>query len=246
MNDAENGGRVRSPTVLIVDDDVAVCTTFSGILESMGQVQVLVAHTGAQGRVYALTDPPPDLMLLDLRLPDMSGLELLTDLRARRRILPTLIVSGHVDPLAEMLAADNAVVQILEKPIVPDVLLAWVQRALRRSGEDDAQAGVRRVGDLTIGLVTPRFQRGTINGELTRKEHRLLLHLAETPGRIATLSELDEAIWDGTLRGNRRPVEVVVSRLRGKIDRPSDPVSMLVTVRGEGYKLEIPALQAAN
>jgi two-component system, OmpR family, response regulator len=234
------------PRMLVVEDDPDVRSRVARELHLMGRVQVDVASDGTTGLRKALGDVPHDLILLDLVLPDLSGLLILRALRASGRDTPVLVISGAANPNDLVAAADDERVSFLPKPFEMVALDAWIQRMLRqtppasiRPGNGRAALGVHRVGNLRIDAHAGRFQRGFREGRLSPREARLAALLAELNSQTSRADVLAEHVWRDASRGGRHALDALVSSLRHKIDGPEE-VPMLITVRGIGYRLDPP------
>jgi two-component system OmpR family response regulator len=236
------------PRMLVVEDDPDVRSRVARELHLMGRVQVDVACDGTTGLRKALGDVPHDLILLDLVLPDLSGLLILRALRASGRDTPVLVISGTANPSDLVAAADDERVSFLPKPFEMVALDAWIQRVLRqtppasaasRPGNGRAALGVHRVGTLRIDAHTGRFQRGFREGRLSPRESRLAAILAERNSQTISADVLADAVWHDRAGASRHALDALVSSLRHKIDGPDEP-AMLITVRGVGYRLDLP------
>jgi two-component system, OmpR family, response regulator MprA len=234
------------PRMLVVEDDPDVRLSVVRELHLMGRVQVDVACDGTTGLRKALGDVPHDLILLDLVLPDLSGLLILRALRASGRDTPVLIISGTAHPNDLVAAADDERVSFLPKPFEMVALDAWIQRMLRQAppasapnGNGRATLGVHRVGNLRLDAHAGRFQRGFREGRLSPREARLLAILAERNSQTISADVLADAVWRDRGAGSRHALDALVSSLRHKIDGEGEP-AMLITVRGVGYRLDPP------
>jgi two-component system OmpR family response regulator len=243
----EDGAVTQPPTspprMLVVEDDPDVRLRVARELHLMGRVQVDVACDGTTGLRKALGDVPHDLILLDLVLPDLSGLLILRALRSSGRNTPVLIISGTANPNDLVAAADDERVSFLPKPFEMVALDAWIQRVLRQSPATTnggrATLGVHRVGNLRIDSHAGRFQRGFREGRLSPREARLAAILAERNSQTISADVLAEAVWHDRQGASRHALDALVSSLRQKIDGP-DERAMLITVRGVGYRLDPP------
>ena len=232
-----------TPRMLVVEDDPDVRHRVARELHLMGRVQVDLACDGTTGLRKALGDVPHDLILLDLVLPDLSGLFILRALRTHGRDTPVLIISGAANPNDLVAAADDERVSFLPKPFDMAALDAWVQRVLRQMppapSSGRAALGVHRVGNLRIDAHSGRFQRGFREGRLSPREARLAAILAERNSQTISADVLADAVWRDGGTANRHALDALVSSLRHKIDGPDEP-AMLITVRGVGYRLDPP------
>ena len=225
--------------ILVVDDDENLRRLVAAYLEKEGYY-VEQAADGVSA-LEAVERSEPALILLDLMLPGLSGLEVAQRVRAKRPI-PILMLTargGEEDVLQGFEAGAD---DYLVKPFSPKVLVARVRAVLRRAGngaETETEEALR-VSGITID---PKAREVTVEGrevELTTTEFDLLRVLAEHPGWVYSREELLEAVWGYNYLGDSRLVDVHIANLRKKIgDDPADP-HFIRTVRGVGYKLQSP------
>ena len=225
--------------VLIVEDDRNVAEVVGRYLAREGY-RVEVATDGAAGLARALEDPP-DLVVLDLMLPSLDGMEVCRRLRAAHDV-PVIILTargGESDRVAGLeLGADDYVA----KPFSPRELTARVNAVLRRSAikaaaSDAASAGVLSAGDLEVDTVAHEARRRGDLVALTVKEFELLAHLMRHPRRAFRRQELLEEVW-GFSYGDTSTVTVHVRRLREKIEADPSAPRHVCTVWGVGYRFE--------
>jgi DNA-binding response OmpR family regulator len=223
----------RGETILVIEDDTSIRGGLELNLRLEGY-RVLSAAESARGLELALRGEP-DLILLDLMLPDGSGLELLRRLRRERREMQVLILTARgleadkVEGLS--LGADD----YITKPFGLKELLARIDAALRR---DRLRRGPLRFGELAIDRAACEVRRDGEPLKLTRREYDLLLFLAEHPDRVHNRDQLLEAVWGPDYEGTARTVDNFISSLRGKLERdPTAPVHLL-TVHGLGYRFQ--------
>lgn len=221
------------PSLLVVDDDSRVRTVVSWQLEAEGYVVREAADGNAAWQ--AIVDERPDLVILDLSLPGMSGLELLRRLRDAGDRTPVVVLSGRNGEGDRILGLDLGADDYLVKPFSPGELAARVRSVLRRSGD---AGGTRPPADASTGLRIDPFTREVLLGgepvPLTAREFDLLAFLAGHPRRVFTRGQLLEQVWASS-RGWQSEATVTehVHRLRHKLGH-----RYLVTVRGVGYRLE--------
>lgn len=226
-----------SATILIVEDETPVARGIQFALEQEGY-QVAVARTGKEGLDFA-TSQAPDLIVLDVRLPELDGFEVLRRLRSTGSKAPVLMLTARDDEFDKVVGLELGADDYLTKPFSLRELMSRIKALLRRAYGDLADAAGGRVirhGDLLIDLERRRVQRGTRRISLTPTEFEILRHLASRPGRVYTRSELLELLRDyEALDQDEKTINVHVSHLRDKIeDDPSQP-EFVLTVRGAGY-----------
>jgi two-component system, OmpR family, alkaline phosphatase synthesis response regulator PhoP len=221
--------------ILVVEDDLAILTGLSMNLRFEGY-EVLQAQDGRQGLARAL-DEAPDLMVLDVMLPELNGFEVLKELRQRGRDTPVVVLSAkstEPDKIVGLnLGADDYVV----KPFGLQELLARIKAVLRRRYPPLAQVPVA-FSDVRVDLTAKTVTRADKPVELTAQEFKLLAHFLAHPGRTFSREELLGAAWGYAYEGSARTVDNFMRQLRLKLEPdPEAPVHFL-TVRGLGYRFE--------
>lgn len=226
--------------ILIVEDEPAVARGLEYGLTSEG-FHVLRAETGEKALALARSRDP-HLILLDIRLPDMSGFDVCRQLRAEGLRQPILILTARDEELDRVMGLELGADDYVVKPYRLRELIARIRALLRRAyGELAApiKGGRLRFGDIELDLERLQVRRGGNPVELTPTEFRLLRYLVSNPQRPFSRAELIETIWgyDSDI-GSERTVDVHIRHLREKLeDDPTNP-RWLVTVRGVGYKFE--------
>jgi two-component system, OmpR family, response regulator len=220
--------------LLIVEDDATIADFVAkGLTESGFAVDV--AGDGRQGLDFA-TNANYDAAIVDVMLPELDGLTLIDRMRARGVRTPVLILSARrtVDDRVRGLQAGGD--DYLTKPFAFAELLARVQALIRRStGTTEPTRLI--VGDLTIDLLTRRSERAGRTLDLRPREFALLEYLMRNPGRVISKTMILSHVWGYNFNPGTNVVDVLVSRLRERIDRDFEP-KLLHTVRGVGYVLE--------
>lgn len=223
--------------VLLVEDDVRIRTALTRALTERGHA-VSSAHTGMSGLQQAL-DEPPDLLVLDLGLPDLDGAELLKMLRAVSR-LPVIVATARDEDASVVAALDAGADDYIVKPFSADQLDARIRAVLRRAGPDESSEAPVTVGELRIDS---RAREVTLSGsaiELSPKEFDLLNYLCARVGQVVTKRELLSEVWRQPYGGADKTVDVHLSWLRRKLGETAQDPRYLHTVRGVGVKLVDP------
>jgi two-component system OmpR family response regulator len=220
--------------VLVVEDDAEIAGFVARGLTEAGYT-VEIAADGQVGLERALAQPPFDALVVDLMLPRLDGLRLIERLRERRVASPVLILSARhtVDDRVRGLQAGGD--DYLTKPFAMAELVARVQALIRRATA--APSATRLVvGDLTIDLLSREVTRGSRRLDLRPREFTLLEYLARHAGRVITKSMILSQIWNYSFDPRTNVVDVLVHRLRQKLDGPGER-PMIETRRGVGYVL---------
>lgn len=223
-------------SLLFIEDDDGIRLALSLALEDEGY-SVREAANGAAG-LAAFDDGGVDLVLLDLRLPDMSGFEVCRALRSRS-IVPIIIITAQTDTVDMVAGLEAGADDYVTKPVVPKELAARIRSLLRRVHLHDApQAPAASVfGDLELRREQGIVLKGGEEINLTKTEFRLLCEFADHAGAVLSRDQLLERVWGYEYLGDSRLVDAHVRRLRVKIeDHPDDP-KLIVTARGVGYRL---------
>ncbi len=225
-------------TILVVDDDPNIREVVGLYLRRGGYVVVPAAD--GEEALESYRRHSPDLVVLDLMLPKLSGLEVCRRLGAERRV-PLIMLTARGEEEDRILGLDLGADDYIVKPFSPAELVARVEAVLRRVNETRAGGTDRSVlafGELRID---PNTREVTVGGEpvtLTAREFDLLYHLASRPRRVFTRDELMEAVWGYDFSADTSTVTVHIRRLREKIeDDPKQPRHLL-TVWGVGYRFE--------
>ncbi len=226
-------------TILIVEDDATLCEMLALNLRSAGY-QVWTAGDGAAGIELARTQAP-DLILLDLMLPELDGLTVCRSLR-RASDVPIMILTARSGELDKIVGLESGADDYMTKPFSLRELIARVRAMLRRTRMAETKTEVKTdtmtIGNIKIDIARHQVTKGGTTVELTPKEFDLLAFLAGNKGFVFSRDQLLEKVWGYEFAGDTRTVDVHIRWLRQKIeDNPEAPVH-LITVRGTGYKLE--------
>ncbi len=224
-------------SILVVEDDEAIRRAVQRGLTERGHA-VATAAAGLPGLEQVLSRPP-ELVLLDLGLPDIDGLTLISMIRAASEVPIIVITASDEDPTM-VKALDSGADDYVVKPFGIDQLAARIRAVLRRGGRGRQPAEPIRVGGL---VVEERTRTATLDGrplELARKEFDLLLALASRSGEVVTKRELLADVWQQAYGGSERSVDVHVSWLRRKLGETAAEPRYLHVVRGVGVRLVDP------
>jgi two-component system KDP operon response regulator KdpE len=219
--------------ILVVDDDQSVHRTIGPLLRSCGY-DVLVAANGSQA-LRALDNRRPDLVLLDLTLPDMSGTDVCTRMRHASN-MPIIVLSGPTDERSKVALLDLGADDYIVKPFGCDELLARVRAALRRVFVRDEPAGRAEFGDLVVDYDRHRVQRGGTDIRLTPKEFEMLTILTRNYGRVLSHRTLIRWIWGAEASATSDQLWVLVRQLRKKIEPDPSHPTYVSSVRWVGYQ----------
>ena len=223
-------------SILIIEDDAGIRGALTRALTERGHA-VQWQPAGLSG-LQSVIDENPDVVLLDLGLPDVDGLQVLTMLRAVSAV-PVIIITARDDDAEVVRALDSGADDFVVKPFGADHLDARIRAVLRRGGSTRSE-GPLVVGGLTVD---PRTRSATLDGEqleLSRKEFDLLLALAQRAGEVVTKRELLAEVWRQPYGGGDRTVDVHLSWLRRKLGETAAEPRYLHSSRGVGVRLAAP------
>lgn len=218
-------------TILVVDDDPAISEMLSIILESEG-FNIVAVMDGAEA-VATAERVQPDLILLDLMLPGMNGIDICRTIRQTSSV-PIVMLTAKTDTVDVVLGLESGSDDYVNKPFKPKELVARIRARLRRS--EDSPVEVIEIGDLSVDVPGHVVTRGGEEIQLTPLEFDLLLELASKPRQVFTREELLEKVWGYRHASDTRLVNVHVQRLRAKIEKDPENPQIILTVRGVGYK----------
>jgi two-component system, OmpR family, KDP operon response regulator KdpE len=218
--------------ILIVDDEPSILATMAPLLRTRGY-EVATATSG-YAALEAVDRQPPQLVILDLGLPDLDGIDVCRRLREGRSV-PILVLSARGAEQDKVRALDAGADDYVTKPFGAEELLARVRAALRR-GDGALPSGVIQRGDLTIDVDRRRVTRGSEEVRLTPKELELLLFLAQHPGRVLTHRAILKAIWGANAVDQPEHLRVLVNALRRKLERDPSAPQYIKTEPWVGYR----------
>jgi DNA-binding response OmpR family regulator len=220
--------------ILVVEDERRLARAICRLLEEEGHT-VDLAYDGEEGLAMAL-DGSHDVIVLDVLMPEMNGIDVCRAVRSNRRDTPVLLLTALDSVEDKVRGLDAGADDYLPKPFAFQELLARL-RALGRRKIRDHEPSLLQVGDLTLDLRRRRAQRAGRNIELSPKEFSLLEYLMRNEGRVLTRSQILDHLWGYDYSVESNLVDVYISYLRQKVDRNRSG-KMIRTVRGIGYALE--------
>jgi two-component system, OmpR family, response regulator MprA len=218
--------------ILVIDDDPAITSVLRRGLTYEG-FAVDIATSGGEG-LGVVRDRPPELVILDIMMPGMDGLEVLRRLRAADAWLPVLLLTARDAPADQVIGLESGADDYLVKPFTFAVLVAHVHALLRRQQAD--HAAIARFADLTLDTGSHSVRRGQRAVSLTALEFRLLDEFLRHPRQVLSKEQLLERVWGYDFGGNGNVVEVYVKQLRQKLEASGEP-RLLHTIRNAGYVL---------
>lgn len=233
--------------ILVIDDEPSVMTLLQYNLEQAG-FEVIAAMDGEEGKRLAETQSP-DLILLDLMLPKLDGMEVCKQLRQKKIITPIVILTAKDQELDKILALELGADDYMVKPFSPREVIARIRAINRRTNFQTATANDIKIEEtkIVIGEITiyPKEFEAYFKGnpiELTLKEFELLVYLAKNKGRVQSREALLNAVWKHDFSSDSRILDVHISHLREKMKEETKRPVYIKTFRGVGYKLEEPKM----
>ncbi len=225
--------------VLVVDDEPNIVDVVSMALRFQGfEVATAATGTEALAQVAAFR---PQIMVLDVMLPDMTGFDVAERLGAQRSHVPIVFLTARDATEDKLRGLTSGGDDYVTKPFSLEELVARIRVILRRTGQAEAESSpVLRFEDLELDEDTREVVRAGVPVELTDTEYRLLRFLLRNPRRVLTRAQILDHVWEYDFGGDARVLETYVSYLRKKLDVASDSVPLIHTVRGVGYALRAP------
>ena len=222
--------------ILVIDDDTALAEMIGLVLEADG-FAVDLCEDGARA-LEVFRDVRPDLILLDLMLPGLDGIEVCRLIRAESDV-PIIMLTAKSDTPDVVEGLEAGADDYVAKPFKPQELVARIKTRLRRV--EVAPSELLQIGDVTIDVAGHEVRRGSEVIPLTPLEFDLLVALARKPRQVFSRETLLEEVWGYRHAADTRLVNVHVQRLRAKIEKDPDRPEVVVTVRGVGYRAGAPA-----
>ncbi len=222
-------------SLLFIEDDDAIRLALSLALEDEGY-SVREAANGAAG-LAEFEAARPDLVLLDLRLPDISGFDVCRAIRSKSTV-PIIIITAQTDTVDMVAGLEAGADDYVTKPVIPKELAARIRALLRRVHLQDApRASATHFGDIELRREQGIVLKGGEEINLTKTEFLLLCEFADHAGAVLSRDQLLERVWGYEYLGDSRLVDAHVRRLRVKIEEHPDDPRLIVTARGVGYRL---------
>jgi DNA-binding response OmpR family regulator len=228
------GPQLHQMYVLLVEDDPRVARVVERALTGAHH-RVDVVYDGGEGLLRGESGAY-DLLVLDVMLPEVSGLDVARRLRQRKVRTPILMLTARDTVADRVQGLDSGADDYLVKPFALEELLARV-RALGRRHQEHTGEDVQRVGDLTLSLTRHEARRGDQEISLTAKEFELLAYLMRHPGQVLSKTQIVDHVWGYDAEATSNVVEIYIHYLRDKVDRGFDR-PLIRTVRGVGYTIK--------
>ena len=217
--------------ILVVDDDTALAELIGIVLRTEGLEPLFCADGAAAVDTWRVERP--DLVLLDLMLPGMDGIEVCTRIRAESGV-PIIMLTARTDTADVVRGLESGADDYIVKPFNPKELVARIRTRLRPGGHVTSE--VLRIGDLAVDVPAHEVRRGDAVVALTPLEFELLVALASKPQQVFSREMLLEQVWGYHYKADTRLVNVHVQRLRAKVELDPDNPRIVTTVRGVGYR----------
>lgn len=230
--------------ILVVEDELSIATLLKYNLEQAGY-NVELAHDGQTGLEMALS-LKPDLLLLDVMLPKLDGMDVCKEIRMYKMNTPIIMLTARDDEFDKVLGLELGADDYMTKPFSPREVIARVKAVLRRFSPQvvaSQQESAEKIFEFNGLRVYPDRFEVLLNDEsleFTPKEFELLVYLIENKNRVLTRDQLLSAVWNYDFAGDTRIVDVHISHLRDKIEENSRKPIFIKTIRGLGYKFEEP------
>jgi two-component system KDP operon response regulator KdpE len=230
------------PTVLVIDDEPQLRRFLRAGFE-LANFTVREAETAEDG-LKAATLKIPDLIILDLGLPDREGVEVLDQIRTWSNV-PVIVLSARSDEEEKVYLFQRGADDYVSKPFGMSELLARSEAALRRYFKSPTESAVVEAGPLSVDLATRKVAVGGARVNLTRKEYRLIELLAKNAGNVVTHPQLLKEIWGPGYVHNIQYLRILVRKVRNKIEHNPTQPAILISESGVGYRLQADRAKAA-
>jgi two-component system KDP operon response regulator KdpE len=233
---------VNAYTVLVVDDEPAIVRFMRASLTAVGH-RVVTAEDAA-GALSVIAAEKPDVVILDLGLPDRSGLDVIAQIRQSSAV-PIIVLSARSDERSKVQALDLGADDYVAKPFGMAELMARIRAALRHRYQVQGESPIFVSGDLAVDLVRRHVTRGGQELKLSPKEFELLRHLVAHAGKVLTHRQLLREIWGPAHTNEVQYLRVFIRGLRQKLEPDPTRPTHILTELGVGYRLQLPPEQRA-
>ncbi|MCM2504332.1 response regulator [Aureimonas altamirensis] len=223
--------------ILLVDDEPAIHRFLRPTLTAAGY-EIVPATTGREAMLLAATQQP-DLMILDLGLPDMDGKSVIAQLRGWTA-LPIVVLSARDREAEKIEALDLGADDFVNKPFGVGELMARIRTALRRVAARPEESPVLELGDIVIDLPRHRVANAGVEVKLTPREFELLVYLARHPGKVLTHRQILRHVWGVAHEGDVQYLRVYIGQLRAKLEADPAAPTIVITEPGVGYRVAEP------
>jgi len=221
-------------TILVIDDEKRLVALLQSYLQQEGY-RVATAHNGKEG-LSAARKENPDLIILDVMMPEMNGYEFMGAHRAERDT-PIIMLTAKVEDEDKIIGLELGADDYMAKPFKPRELMARVRNVLRRAGKSEAQGQTLRVGNLELNHETHEVSADGRNVDLTPSEFDLLAALMSSPGKVFSRLDLLDVIQGVRYEGYERTIDTHIKNLRAKIEETPRQPRRIETIYGAGYRL---------
>jgi len=224
------------PCILVIDDEPAIRRLLRNTL-TVQDYRVVEAATGKEALDVARHEKP-DLVILDLGLPDLDGMEVIGALRARSQV-PIVVLSSRGDEKGKVAALDVGADDYVTKPFGVDELMARIRAALRHRLQEQGSRPLFQSADLTVDLVHRRVNVGGREVRLSPKEYDILQQFVIHAGKVLTHRHLLQEVWGGENSGDVQALRVFIRQLRQKLEADPERPRHILTEPGVGYRLQM-------
>ncbi|MEW9674630.1 response regulator transcription factor [Lentibacillus sp. L22] len=229
--------------VMVVDDEISIVTLLEFNLTKAGYEVIPV--TDGLTALHLVKEKQPDLIVLDLMLPGMDGIDVCKQLREQKLLTPIIMLTAKDDEFDKVLGLELGADDYITKPFSPREVVSRVKAVLRRTILANDELELSKEEQIVIGEleIYPKKYEAYFKGqemECTPKEFELLVYLAQNKGNVLSREQILNAVWNFDYVGDTRIADVHVSHLREKIEENTKKPGYIKTVRGFGYKLEEP------
>lgn len=232
------GGAILTHTILVIEDEAHILELLRYNLEAQGY-NVILTDNGKEG-LEKCRELSPDLVLLDLMLPDIDGIDVCKKIKSDEHLknIPIIMLTAKSEEVDKILGLELGADDYITKPFSIRELLARIKVVLRRSKNDNEENEIIKFGDITIDTEKHIVYKGNEILDLTLKEFELLKLLSKNRGKVLTRDYLLDKVWGYEYAGETRTVDVHIRHLRKKIEDDDKLPMYIETVRGIGYKLK--------